>query len=298
MRRGSLRRRVVRGGGRGRRRVGYTRGRGVGLRTRRMAFRIAPRSEFKYFDFSGQTLLSNIALRSSGVSSSLDATEYILPVVSGRVPASLLSRIEQGPAVNQRIGNRVLIRRFRANVMLNAAQLIGTKTFDADQLAGINDNFGQVTESSGNVSAAGAPFVTSQKYIRTTFRFVILRDRMVSLNASVPAAPIPPSIDDIFEIGGGAYTLANLNVQSLGRYQLLYDRKFTCDSDDPQRSLSLSVPIGAPAHFGGAGALDIREGGIYFVCFALSGGLNSSLIGAKFHAPSVVWSGRIQYTDR
>lgn len=298
LRRGSVRRRLVRGGGRGRRRMGYTRGRGIGLRTRRMALRIAPRSESKYFDFAGQLALSNIALRSSGLASSLDATEYYFPINAGRVTAALLTNIAQGPAVNQRIGNRVFLRRFRANVLLNAAQLIGTKTFDADQLAGINDNFGQVTESGGNVSAAGAPFVTPQKYIRTTFRFVILRDRMVSLNASVPAAPVPPSIDDIFEVGGGVFTLANLNVQSLGRYQLLYDRKFTCDSDDPQRSLSLSIPIGAPAHFGGAGGTDIREGAIYFVCFALSGGLNSSLIGAKFHAPSIIWTGRTQYTDR
>lgn len=297
MRRGSMRRRLVRGRGRGRRRMGYSRGRGVGLRTRRMALRVGPRTESKYFDGQFHSVLSTTGLITSGLASSLDLTQYIPPVTGGRVLPYLMSAIDQGAAVNQRIANRVFIRSLRFTAILNGAQLIGSD-LNALQLAGTHDNFGQVTESGGSISTAAAPGTTLQKYIRTTFRLLIFRDRMVSLNNAVPAAPVSPSVDDVIESAGASYVLGNLNVQSLGRYQILYDRKFTTDADDPQRSVTLTIPVGMPAHFSGAGATDIREGALYWVAFAITGGLNSSLIGAKFHHPSILMSRRLQYSDR
>ena len=156
-------------------------------------------------------------------------------------------------------------------------------------------NVGAVTESSG---LAASSAWTPQKFIRTTFRLVFVRDRMVSLNTSVPAAPHSPGIDDIFQIGGSLYTTANLNLASLGRFQVLYDRKFTCDSDDPQRSLTVSIPLNAPCHFGGAGAQDVREGAVYWLAFATSAGIDSATLGFRMLPPSIAKTVRIAYTDR
>lgn len=297
MRRSGMRRRVVRGSRRGRRRVGFSRGRVGGFRSRRMSLRTGPRTESKYCDTNGQNTLPNIGSRVFGGNDSLDMMEYTFPVSGGRVVPALLSRIGQGPAVNQRIGNRVFFRSIRFNLILNAAQLSGG-THTAGGIAGPpSNNFGGVTEG-GVVADTTSPgfYITMQKYIRTTFRIVVFRDRMVSLNMSVPAAPVPPSIDDIFEIGGGLYTTANLNVTSLGRYQLLYDRKFTCDSDDPQRSVSASISLAAPGHYGAAGETDIREGALYWLAFATTGGMD--IQPTRFLPPAILQSWRIQYTDR
>ena len=299
MRRSSMRRRVLRGGRRVRRRLGVSRGRGAGFRSRRMAFRLPSRTESKYLDDNGQSVLSVISPRSAGFGFDLNVTEYLQPVVSGRVLPLLLSHIPQGPGATQRIGNRVMMRNVRFSCILSAAQLKGGNYSD-QPLAGIVSNSGAVTESAfvapaDNIAEANW---TPQKFIRTTFRIVFIRDRMISLTGSVPSAPLSPGIDDILDFGGGLYTTANLALASLGRYQILYDRKFTCDSDDPQRSLTLNVSLNAPCHFGGAGATDIREGAIYWMAFATTAGIDSDNLVGRFYGPSVSFNTRLAYTDR
>ena len=294
MRRSSMRRRVLRGSRRVRRRVGVSRGRGVGLRSRRMSLRLYSRTESKYFDDSGQAVLSVLSPRSYGHGTNLDVTEHLQPVVSGRVLPFLMSAIAQGAGATQRVGNRIMMRNVRFSCILSAAQLIGAPYSQAE-LAGNVGNVGAVTESSG---LAASSAWTPQKFIRTTFRIVFVRDRMVSLNGSVPSAPISPGIDDIFELGGGLYTTANLNLSTLGRYQILYDRKFTCDSDDPQRSLSMNISLNAPCHFGGAGSTDIREGAIYFIAFAATTAIESTTLLSRFYGPSATYNTRLAYTDR
>lgn len=297
MRRSSMRRRVLRGGRRVRRRVGVSRGRGVGFRSRRMSLRLYSRTESKYWDDNGQTILSVISPRSYGYGDNLDVTEYLQPVVGGRVLPYLISAIAQGAGATQRVGNRIMMRNVRFSCILSAAQLKGGLYLN-DELTGSTNNVGTITESSGLGSNYGTAAVVPQKFLRTTFRIVFVRDRMVSLNTSVPAAPHSPGIDDIFALGGGLYTTANLNLTSLGRFQVLYDRKFTCDSDDPQRSLTMNVSLNAPCHFGGAGSTDIREGAIYFMVFAATAGLESASVTGRFFGPSVTYNTRLAYTDR
>lgn len=297
LRRSSMRRRVLRGGRRVRRRVGVSRGRGVGLRSRRMSLRFYPRTESKYVDDSGQVVLSTIGPRAAGFGPDLNMTEFLLPVVNGRIIPMILSDVPQGPAATQRVGNRIMLRNLRFSCILSAAQLLGG-IYDAPPITGSTTNQGAITESSGILAHTGHSGVIPQKFIRTTFRLVFVRDRMVSLTGAVPASPLPPSIDDIFEVGGGLYTTANLNITSLGRYQLLYDRKFTCDSDDPQRSLTVSIPLNAPCHFGGAGAQDVREGAVYWLAFATSAGIDSATLGFRMLPPSIAKTVRIAYTDR
>lgn len=293
-----MRRRVLRGGRRVRRRVGVSRGRGVGLRSRRMSLRLYSRTESKYFDSNGQIVLSVISPRAAGFGPDLNLTEFLLPVSAGRIIPVILSDIPQGAAANQRVGNRIMLRHIRFSCILSAAQLIGGM-YDAIPITGTGPgNQGAITESSGMIAHTGHSGVIPQKFIRTTFRIVFVRDRMVSLSGSVPAAPIGPSIDDIFELGGGLYTTANLNITSLGRYQILYDRKFTCDSDDPQRSLTVNIPLNAPCHFGGAGRSDAREGAIYWLAFATSAGIDSATLGGRMIPPSIANTARLAYTDR
>ena len=292
-----MRRRVLRGSRRVRRRVGVSRGRGVGLRSRRMSLRLYSRTESKYFDDNGQSVLSVVSPRSAGFGSNLNVTEYLQPVVSGRVLPLLLSHITQGAGATQRVGNRIMMRNVRFSAILSAAQLVGGLYLN-DELSGSTTNVGTVTESSGLGSNYGSAAVVPQKFIRTTFRIVFVRDRMVSLNGSVPSAPVSPGIDDIFDFGGGLYTTANLSLASLGRYQVLYDRKFTCDSDDPQRSLTLNVSLNAPCHFGGAGPTDIREGAIYWMAFATTTGIDSGSVTGRFFGPSLSYNTRLAYTDR
>lgn len=298
MRRSSVRRRVLRGGRRVRRRVGVSRGRGVGLRSRRMSLRLYSRTESKYRDDSGQNILSTISPRAAGFGADLNMTEFLLPVTGGRVVPAILSDVPQGAGATQRVGNRIMLRNLRFSCILSAAQLVGGM-YDAIPLTGTGPgNQGAITESSGMIAHTGHSGVVPQKFIRTTFRLVFVRDRMVSLTGTVPASPIPPSIDDIFEVGGGLYTTANLNIASLGRYQLLYDRKFTCDSDDPQRSLTANISLNAPCHFGGAGAQDIREGAVYWLAFATSAGIDSATLGFRMIPPSIAKTVRVAYTDR
>lgn len=297
MRRSSVRRRVLRGGRRVRRRVGVSRGRGVGLRSRRMSLRLYSRTESKYWDDNGQAFLSVVSPRSFGHGTNLDVTEYLQPVVSGRVLPFLMSAIAQGAGATQRVGNRIMMRNLRFSCILSAAQLIGGN-YDAAPISGTVGNVGAITESSGIMAHTGHAGVIPQKFIRTTFRIVFLRDRMVSLNTSVPAAPHSPGIDDIFQIGGALYTTANLNLASLGRFQILYDRKFTCDSDDPQRSLTVNLALNAPCHFGGAGSTDIREGAIYFAAFATTTAIESTTLLSRFYGPSATYNTRLTYTDR
>ena len=298
MRRSSVRRRVLRGGRRVRRRLGVSRGRGVGFRSRRMSLRLYSRTESKYFDDNGQSVLSVVSPRSAGFGANLNVTEFLQPVVSGRVLPLLLSHIPQGAGATQRVGNRIMMRNVRFSCILSAAQLKGSIYSDS-QLSGSNG--GTITESAFAVPADAAgpdQAYTPQKFLRTTFRIVFVRDRMISLTGSVPSAPLSPGINDIFDFGGGLYTTANLALASLGRYQFLYDRKFTCDSDDPQRSLTLNVSLNAPCHFGGAGQTDIREGAIYWMAFATTTGIDSASVVGRFFGPSLSYNTRLAYTDR
>lgn len=297
-----MRRSVRRLGRRSRNARGFSRGRGLGMRSRRGALRLFSRPEFKFHDVVGAEVLASFGVLPGTVGVGSSATTYFTtPASGGRVIPTLLSAIPGGSNAISRIGNSVLGRHGLLKVVLSAGQLRGGSV-TAVGFAGNADNLGVVTEGgTGAVydSSAGVnPITLAQKFFRTSFRIVVFRDTMVSLNASVPAVPIPPSIDDVFQVSQTSYVLANLNIETLGRYSLLYDRMFTCDSDDPQRTVSVSLPLMSHIRYGGAADDDIRAGQLYLCVFAEAAGMDLTTAGARLIAPVANYSWRLKYLDR
>lgn len=138
------------------------------------------------------------------------------------------------------------------------------------------------------------PNVSQQRFMRTTYRLLVIRDREGS-------APNPDwRWSDVFECSGDVNAASPnnfLRVQNSFRFQICGDRRFVVDLDDPVKEFNIPVSIrNTQLRYSGADPYDIRSGHYYILCIA-------EVIGIRFDAsllvdrPSTNFSVRMTYTD-
>lgn len=89
-------------------------------------------------------------------------------------------------------------------------------------------------------------------------RLVVVRDKQQIGDTS-------PTYTDVYESAG---TQAFLNKNTVGRFDILYDRMCDLDSNNPQIIINHYIKLNQHVRFNGTASTDIQKGGIYF--FAVS----------------------------
>lgn len=198
-------------------------------------------------------------------------------VVSQRQPNNLLHGLPLGASANSRVGNKI-----------RPVYLKGVTTFTAAIIADIRDMGG---EDVGDTNASH----DAEEYMRTTYRFVIVKDTMVN-NPS-------PNVEwnDVFEDRpqgmGGVHS--DLKVANMGRFVVLEDKLIQLDAKNPQKTIRWSVTgskIGRVRYNAGE-TLALLDKGISVIYSAFTVGLESNVDFDKVELPNVVTSARLCFTD-
>ena len=198
---------------------------GVYLKKKRTGIRFALAGfrrgvEKKYWDKTYQannyeTLTGNVSglTDSNGVTyisndwGKYDFTGKILPTSSNN---SMLRGVQTGTTALTRIGNKIKVNYVK-----------GAFTFTAAQ---VDDD---VSSSQGGQIAVGETDTGVRQYLRTTFRFVIVKDLQVN------GTDENVKWEQVFNLQG---VHRELNINNMGRFIVLEDRVFTVDADTPQNS--------------------------------------------------------------
>jgi len=102
-----------------------------------------------------------------------------------------------------------------------------------------------------------------------TFRIVIVQDReQVSDTA--------PGWTDVFS---SASVVSPLNVNNVGRFTILYDKRQYVSSNSPQRSENTTIPLDFHIRYNGVNSTDIEKNGIWIMWLADSIANHVSILG-------------------
>lgn len=159
----------------------------------------------------------------------------------------LLTPVVQGFEGQRRIGLSVSPRQLIVRLTLQASTQYVSTAGDAME-GGFDVQFpADVARMAGGGIAALADQQTKRQiYLRTATRVVIFRDMEPGL-VTGSSGPEFTQWSDIFTSGssvpGVPSTTDFLEIGQVGRYQIVYDNTVNLDADDPQRSLSVSVPL-------------------------------------------------------
>jgi len=198
----------------------------------------------------------------------------------------LMRGVPQDASVNGRIGNKINVKYSKGAITFSAAKLIGP-------VATVQDMDGEVVATS-----AGA--ATATQFLRTTFRFCIVKDLQVnSANAQI-------EWNEVFETTAGKAdgdtggVHSELNIANMGRFRVIHDQYFDLTADNPQKTIPYQIggnKIGSIRYAGpspGAGT----STGVYIIWSAY---VSNTLVGASLTdgltAPRVQLHNRLCYTD-
>lgn len=244
--------------------------------------------EKKYFD---KTYLSNAsewyasnttgAQTSNGVMYTSDTWYKNNFMTTGAIPAyvsnDLTKGLVTGTDARSRIGNKIKPRYLKGAFTFTAAAIDGTT---------LNPQGGeQYASVIGGVNA---------QYLRTTFRFMIVKDMQVN---STDAHVKWTQVMDGVALQNGVHS--ELNVDNMGRFIVLEDKIFTVDADSPQKTLPYLISgskIGQ-VRYNGPNDNALTDKGVYVIWaayvmgFGVAGNLNSIAI------PGPVGHSRLCFTD-
>jgi len=130
------------------------------------------------------------------------------------------------------------------------------------------------------------------KYLRTTYRFVIVKDLQV--NSTDTEVTWPQVFDTT---GSQAGVHSELNVDNMGRFIVLEDKTFTLDADTPQKTCSFMISgsrIGS-IRYNGPSANALTDKGLYVVWAAFVMGYDGNTEGIRL--PSPVGHSRLCFND-
>lgn len=181
------------------------------------------------------------------------------------VSGDLLKGLNQGTSVITRIGNKISPKYLKGVISLNAAIALKPIATNGNQ-------YGESVEE-GITTAT-----TSKQYVRTTWRIAIVKDVQVN------SAGTDVQWSEVFkgthagtdEAASGVH--AQLNINNMGRFVILSDRKYELDGDDPQKTINFSIAgsrIGN-VRFNGPSADALTDKGIYVIAAAYVGGVMAS----------------------
>ena len=129
----------------------------------------------------------------------------------------MLKGLETGTTARTRIGNKVKAQYLKGAFTFNAALCA---PMDA---AGAINKGGQGGESMIGGAAAGT------QHLRTSYRFMIVKDMQVN---STEAQVRWDQVMDTTGLQAGIHS--ELNVDNMGRFMVLEDRRFTVDANSPR----------------------------------------------------------------
>lgn len=252
--------------------------------------------EPKYLDTATPQYLSSVTLTGGAVPGSHDSSVFTVPTVAGRINGDQITDIPGGSGVSQRIGNRVHVKSVRFSGVLTACRFSGAQLTQAQYRGAVDDN-GIMGEQSAAVVDIGGNRDAGTKFVRTSFRLMIVRDSGVSTSLGVPPAPLLAALQDILTPGGGwSWNTGFLNLSTLGRYEMLTDRTIICDGDDPQKQVVFTVPVNKTCRFGSGSSTDFREGAIYVFLVAQVEDANAVVLPPSVF-PGMNANVRIKYMD-
>lgn len=114
--------------------------------------------------------------------------------------------------------------------------------------------------------------------LATKCRLIILRDKQQVGDTS-------PAMTDVYE---GANTLAFLNKNTVGRFDILYDKTFNLDSVNNQIVLpDKYIRLNSHVRYNGTASSDVQKGGLYSICIS----------DQATNVPTVSASARLMYID-
>lgn len=146
---------------------------------------------------------------------------------------------------------------------------------------------------------------TDNAFMRTRFRVVLFRDREYS--ASIPTAW--PVWTDIFAGTAGTSTSATtcssfMRLDNAGRFQILSDRSYKVDNDDPAGHGALTIPLrGSDFRYSGPGFQDVRSGHVFMIVACETHitipytAAAEPALPAYPYPPQVTYTSRLSYTD-
>lgn len=122
---------------------------------------------------------------------------------------------------------------------------------------------------------------TSANFSRV--RCVVVRDKQ-------QVGDTAPVYTDVFETApSGSGTQAFLNKNTVGRFDIIYDRTYALDAQRPQAIVSKMIPLKSHARYNGSASTDIQKGGIYIMLV--------SDVTAGGNVPTVYLQARLAYYD-
>lgn len=283
------------GSRRGMRRSNYSRGSRYGfkktggtIKPRFATVGFARNVEKKYFDktyasaflesFSG----ANVASSANGVTY-ISTTWSNYPFGSLAAPVAISNDMFKGLATGtdarSRIGNK-----------LKPNYIKGAFTFTA---AGVNAT--TTKGQNGEVMVVPTATVVGLNYLRTTYRFMIVKDLQVnSTDTQVTWAQVM----DTTNLQAGVHS--ELNVDNMGRFIVLEDKVFTLDADTPQKTCPWQIGgsrVGQ-VRYNGPGVAALTDKGLYVIWAAFVMGVDGTVVTlADINIPSPVGHSRLCFTD-
>lgn len=196
------------------------------------------------------------------------------------VSNDMLKGVATGTTARTRIGNKLKPRYVKGAFTFNAA-IIGD---------GTGNVFPQGGEILGRNPGADPKY---QYYLRTSFRFVIVKDMQVN---STDTQVTWPQVFDTQNLQAGIHS--ELNVDNMGRFVVLEDKIFTLDSDTPQKTVPFMISgtdVGQ-VRYNGPSDTALTSKGLYVVWAAFVMGFTTLDAGA-IALPSPVGHSRMCFTD-
>ena len=184
--------------------------------------------------------------------------------VAGTTSNDMYKGVATGTTARTRIGNKISIKYVK-----------GAFTFTAATV-NTNSSAGSITATSvQGGKLAGSILATSPvfQYLRTTIRFVIVKDLQVNSSDNQITWQ---QVFDTTNLQAGVHS--ELNVDNMGRFMVLEDKIFTLDSDNPQKTCSFNVSGSrlGQVRYNGPSAAALTDKGLYVVWAAFVMGYNAA----------------------
>jgi len=198
--------------------------------------------------------------------------------VAGISPAQsndMLKGLETGTTARTRIGNKMKVDYVKGAFTFTAAIV--------DQ---------SITAQNGEGLALPVADTYRANYLRTTYRFVIVKDMQVNSTATEVTWPM------VFDTTGQqAGVHSELNVDNMGRFIVLEDKLFTLDGDQPQKTCPFMVKGSSVGHvrYNGPAASALTDKGLYVIWAAFVMGYNGTAV--PISLPSPVGHSRLCFND-
>lgn len=134
---------------------------------------------------------------------------------------------------------------------------------------------------------------TTQQYLRTTFRMLIVKDLQVN---STDVQVQWNQVMDTTGLQAGIHS--ELNVDNMGRFIVLEDKIFTCDAQNPQKTCPFMINgsrVGS-VRYNGPSSAALTDKGLYIVWAAFIMGVDQLSL-PDVSMPSPVGHSRLCFTD-